>query len=216
MRSKLIIVGGGEHARVVAQVAGSRPDLWELEGFVDPQPCGATQQAMKLVRLGADADLLPLLSGDATRQVVLGVGAVGATTARRQVVESLHIEAGRWASVIDASARVSPHVRIGRGVVIMPGCLINCGAVLDDHCIINSGAIIEHDVNVGSFAQVGPGATIGGGTVLGVGCYIGLGACLRDHITVGDGATVGMGAAVIASVAECTTAYGVPARVHPR
>lgn len=216
MRSRLIIVGGGEHARVVAQVAASRPDLWELEGFVDPKPCEQMQQGMKLARLGVDSDLLPLLQGDATRQVVLGVGAVGATTTRRQVVESLHIEGGRWASLIDASARVSPHVRIGRGVVVMPGSLVNCGAVLEDHCIINTGAIIEHDVNVGSFAQVGPGATIGGGTVLGVGCYIGLGACLRDHITIGQGATVGMGAAVIASVADRTTAYGVPAKVHPR
>jgi acetyltransferase EpsM len=214
MSAKLIIVGGGEHARVVAQIAYSRRDEWELEGFVAPQPEPQIQDKMHLPWLGADADLEAMLEEDHRRFLVLGVGAVGAPERRRQIVKQVSVAGSKWASVIDASARLSPSACIGNGVVVMPGALINCGAILGDHCVINTGSIIEHDVSVGAFAQVAPGAVVGGGAVLEADVHIGLGARVRDHVTVGASAIVGMGAAVISNVPARATVFGVPARLR--
>ena len=36
----IVILGGGEHAQVVAEAIRSRPDLWELVGFTDPATSG--------------------------------------------------------------------------------------------------------------------------------------------------------------------------------
>jgi acetyltransferase EpsM len=216
MPAKLIIVGGGEHARVVSQVANSRRDQWEVEGFVSPQPGAQIEEKMDIPRLGTDMDLQAMVKQDPRRFLVLGVGAVGNSELRRQIVKRFLVVNSRWASVIDSSAQVSTAVCIGNGVVIMPGALINCGATLGDHCIVNTGAIIEHDVKVGAFVQVAPGVVIGGGAVLESGAYIGLGARVRDHVTVGAGAIVGMGAAVVSHVPAGVKVMGVPARVRSR
>ena len=216
VRTRLIIVGGGEHARVIAQLARSRPELWEVEGFVDREECREMAEAMDAPHLGNDETLPGLLQQDPARKVVLGVGSLGASDKRPRIVERLRIETERWANVIDSSAQVAAGVHLGHGVVVMPGALINCGASLGEHSVINTGAIIEHDVQVGAFVQVGPGAAIGGGAVLGRNCYIGLGARVRDHVTVESGATVGMGAVVVASVPGNVTVMGVPARIQKR
>jgi acetyltransferase EpsM len=213
MLAKLIIVGGGEHARVVAQVARSHPDQWHIEGFVDIRSCHQTQAEMGLRRLGQDEDLEPLLRQDLSRMLVLGVGKVPGSDLRREIVQRIAISKERWASVIDASARVYSGVGIGNGVVVMPGAMVNCGASLGDHCIINTGAIVEHDVQVGEFVQVAPGAVIGGGAVLEHDSYVGLGARVRDHVVIASGATVAMGGVVVSHVAAGCTVMGVPAKV---
>jgi acetyltransferase EpsM len=216
MLAKLIIVGGGEHARVVAQVARSRPDCWSVEGFVDLQLCSQTQGEMGLRRLGEDKDIDTLLRQDSARLLVLGVGKGPGSDHRRQIVKRIAARGERWASVIDASARVYSGVRVGKGVVVMPGAMINCGATLGDHCVVNTGAIVEHDVQVGEFVQIAPGAAVGGAAVLEKDSYVGLGARIRDHVIVRTGATVAMGAVVVADVGERTTVMGVPARVRAR
>src|SRR5215467_14230789 len=210
MLAKLIIVGGGEHARVVAQVACSQPDRWNVEGFVDVQSCDQTQVGMGLRRLGQDEDLEALLRQDSSRVLVLGVGKGPGSDRRRQIVQSIAVSSERWASVIDVSARVYSGVRIGHGVVVMPGAMVNCGASLSDHCVINTGAIVEHDVRVGEFVQVAPGAVIGGGAVLEHDSYVGLGARVRDHVVIASGATVAMGGVVVSHVAAGNTVMGVP------
>lgn len=216
MPAKLIIVGGGEHARVVLQVANSRRDQWKVEGFVSPRAGAEVGEKMGIPRLGTDEDLQAIVGQDPRRFLVLGVGAVGDAELRRQIVKRSFVANSRWASVIDSSAHVFKAVCIGNGVAVMPGALINCGATLGDHCIVNTGAIVEHDVKVGAFVQVAPGAVIGGGAVLESGAFVGLGARVRDHVTVGAGAIVGMGAAVILDVPAGAKVMGVPAGIRSR
>jgi acetyltransferase EpsM len=174
------------------------------------------QEELDIPLLGTDLEVQALVEQDPGRFLVLGVGAVGNPERRREIVKRFSVGDSKWASVIDRSAQVSDTVRVGNGVVVMPGALINCGATLGDHCVVNTGAIIEHDVRVGAFVQVAPGAVIGGGAVLEPGAHIGLGARVRDHVTVGSEAMVGMGAAVVSCVPAGATVMGVPARRRKR
>jgi acetyltransferase EpsM len=214
MREKLIIIGGGEHARVVAEAAHSRPDLWDLQGFVERKPCPRMEQESGLACLGTDEDASFLACAATSTWFVLGVGGIGPSTIRRDLIQRYAAAGNKWASIIHSTAHVSPSATVGKGAVILSGVVVNCGAVLGDHCVINSGAVIEHDVRVGSFVQVSTGSVIGGGAVLEEDCYVGLGARVRDHVTVGSGAMVGMGAAVVATVPMGLTVVGVPARVR--
>jgi acetyltransferase EpsM len=214
MREKLIIIGGGEHARVVAEAAQSRPDLWDLQGFVERKPCPQMEKESGLACLGSDEDAYFLGTVSTTSWFVLGVGGIGPSKIRRELVRRYASVGTKWASIVHSTARVSPRATVGKGAVVLAGVVVNCGAVLGDHSVINTGAIIEHDVRVGSFVQVSTGSIVGGGAVLEDDCYVGLGARVRDHVTIGSGAMVGMEAAVVAGVPGGLTVMGVPAKVR--
>src|SRR6266851_4417262 len=172
----LIVIGGGEHARVVIEAALSRPDLWKLLGFTDPNPREGSLQRLGVAHLGGDEGYSPFRF---TSWFVLGVGGVGVSAVRRNVISQYEEAGSRWATVVHANAIVSPTASIGPGTVVFAGAVVNSGAVIGEHCVINSGAIIEHDARLGAFTQVGPGAAVGGGTQIGAGSYLGLGCRVR-------------------------------------
>ncbi len=207
----LVLVGGGEHARVVAEAARSRPGVFDLLGFVDPAPCYLTVQLVAIPRLGGDE----ALESNAA-QVILGIGAIGINSVRKDLVARLPRRQSGWARVIDARAWVSPSASIGEGTVVMAGAIVQTGAKVGVHCVINSGAVVEHDVELGDFAQVGPAAAIGGGAVIGEGSYVGLGARVRDHIRIGSRVLIGMGAVVVSDVPDGLCVTGVPARTKSK
>ena len=210
MTGRLVVVGGGEHARVVVDAAAASG--WQVAGYTDADAPDGVGGMPDIQRLGTDADLAATLAatGPGDRPaVVLGFGAVGA--ARRRAVEAVGGGA-TWAVVVHPSAWVSPSAILGPGAVVLAGAVVNTGARVGAHAIVNSGAIVEHDVAVVDHAHVAPGAVIGGGARIGEGAFVGLGAAVRDHVTVGDGAIVAMGAVVTSNVPAGALAKGIPAR----
>lgn len=209
----LIVVGGGEHARVVVDAARTRPDLWHVRGFVDPRPVAQTV-ALGLEWLGDDSRALATQLPH--HAFVLGVGAIGPGSVRAAIV-TRYDEAGvSWATVVHASAVVSPTALLGEGTAVLAGAIVNPGAVVGRHVVVNSAAVVEHDVRVGDLAQIAPAAAVGGGASLGRDCYLGLGCRVRNHVEVGEGALVGMGAVVVAPVRPGAVVMGVPAKEWKR
>jgi acetyltransferase EpsM len=206
----LVVVGGGEHARVLLDAARTRPDAWSILGYLDVAAVPETDARCSVRWLGTDDDAPSLIAPDV--RFCLGIGPTGPEDRRSNAVERLSEVGADWASVVHAGSQVSPSVRIGQGVAVFAGAIVNSGARLDDHCVINSGAIVEHDASVGAFTHVGPGAAIGGGVVIGDHCVLGLGCRIRDHIEIGHRAQVAMGAVVVDHVSTGSLVVGVPAR----
>src|SRR2546422_10367099 len=123
-RDKLILVGGGEHARVVAEVIRSRADVFELLGFVDPADCSETVERLGLRRLGDDGSL-PRYPGVGA---VLGVGVMEIGDRRMQIAARLSPTVRDWVTVTHRAATVSSTAVLGAGTVVMAGCAINSGA----------------------------------------------------------------------------------------
>ena len=205
----LILIGGGEHARVLAEAAASRPELWRVIGFVDPQPCPETERRLGLRAFASDDDALRE-SGHAW--FILAIGRIRSADLRRKLVARYAAVGARWATVVHATAWISPTAAVAPGAVIFAGAVVQTGAAIGEHAVVNTGAIVEHDVTVGDFTLVAPGVAVGGGTVIGPDAYLGLGCRVRDHLQIGSGATVGMGTVVTRSVRDGVTVIGVPAR----
>jgi len=208
VHADLIIIGGGEHARVVIEAAQTDRRGWHIVGFVDPNDCGETVVRFGVRRLGDDGALREYPAAFA----ILGFGSLPRSNTRMAALERLGVLVPRWATVVHGYAWVSPTVSIGEGTVVMAGAIIQTGARIGAHVVVNSRAVVEHDVTIGAHVQVAPGAVIGGGTTVGWGAYIGLGASVRDHITIGDGAIVGMGSAVVKDVPANAVVMGDCAR----
>jgi sugar O-acyltransferase (sialic acid O-acetyltransferase NeuD family) len=164
----LIVVGNGEHSRVV----------WES------------------------------VRGNEDGMHVAFVGQPG-TTHRREFIEKAET---KWATIVHPSAIISTTARIGDGVFVGAGAIIQTGAFISDHCVINTGAIVEHDCILGVGVHMAPRSVLGGGVSIGAWSTIGLGACVRDHVQIGSGVIVGMGAVVVNSIPNETKVMGVPAK----
>ena len=195
----LVILGAGEHARVVAEAARST-EAWDSIAFND-----AGEDDVLAARLDATPP-------DARPALVLGFGADAA--ARRRAVDRFD-RSTTWATVVHARAWVSPTAQIEGGTVVLAGAIVSAGAIVGRHAIVNTSAVVEHDTSVGEFAHVAPGAVLGGGVVVGAGALVGLGALVRDHVTIGADAVIGMGSVVVHEIDAGRTVGGNPARPLP-
>lgn len=210
----LVIVGGGEHARVVIEAARTRPDDWIVVGVVDPGPASRTRELLGVEHIGTDADFadrLDRMEADLRPWCVLGFAGSDGGAGRSDAVRR-YGSAARWATIVHDRAWISPSASVGEGSVVLAGAIVNTGALVGRHAIVNTRAVVEHDVVLGNHVHVGPGAVVGGGARVGEGAVVGLGALVRDHVHVGPGATVGMGAVVVADVPSGTVVAGSPAR----
>jgi sugar O-acyltransferase (sialic acid O-acetyltransferase NeuD family) len=206
-RRKLVLIGGGEHAKVVLDAARIGHE-WSVIGFVDPDP-RPDFQALGPAWMGDDDAAAATLRG---RHCILAVGGIAETNLRIAIAHRYDAEGVTWATVVHPRAIVARDATVGPGATILAGSVVNPGAHVGPHCIVNTGAIIEHDVDLDAFVHIGPGAVVGGGTTIGRGAYVGLGARVRDHIRVGEGAVIGMGAVVVGDIPDGTVVIGMPAR----
>jgi len=193
MKTPIVCLGAGGHAKMIAEIL-ERQSLFAIETYLTE---------------GRDCELPAWRERGITHFVV----GLGAPLRRRAELYATALALGMTpVAVIHESAIVSPSVRCGEGVTLLPLAVINADARLGENVLINSGAIIEHDCRIGSHTHVAIGARICGGVTIGEGVLIGAGATLLPGVEIGQNAQVGAGAVVLESVAADTTVVGVPAR----
>lgn len=202
----VVIVGGGEHASVVADamLSGGVMPL----GYLDHTERPRMSAQWGVPYLGQD----DWLKEHSSVRAVLGIGGTEVSDVRSDVVRRLGIDPARWQTVVHPRACVSAAARLHPGAVVMAGAVVQGGAVIGPHTIVNTAAVIEHDVVIGAYCHIGPGAVIGGGAHIGDNCLVALGSRVRDHITIAGYSLVGMGAVVTRDAPANSRLVGVPAR----
>jgi acetyltransferase EpsM len=195
-RRPVVLIGGGEHARVVADAVRSNPESFELIGFVEPSPDPGMASLLRAPYLGDDAALMRFPDALA----VVAFGSLRPGSARRDAVGRLGPMVGGWATVVHRHAVVAPDAVIGEGSVVLAGAVVDVAAQIGAHCVINATAYVGHNAAIGDYALVA--GLVGGGASVGPGAFLGLGALIRDHCTVGADSLVGMGAIVVSDVAS--------------
>lgn len=209
MSSRVIIIGAGGHAKVVADALLSAG--MTLLGFIDRDVATHGRMLCNAKVLGDDQ----ILNRYHRDEVWLanGIGGVGDTSNRMKV--QLQIERAGWkfVDVRHASATVSSFARIGRTVQLLAGAIVQPDAILDEGCIVNTRAVIEHDVHLGAWVHVAPGAVICGNSKVGSQSHVGAGSVIRNGIVVGPSSVIGAGAVVVKNFDGHGKLVGVPARL---
>jgi sugar O-acyltransferase (sialic acid O-acetyltransferase NeuD family) len=202
--SGYLVLGAGGHAKVVADIllCQKLPVL----GFLDDDSSKWGTVCLNLPVLGSIdsyADYQP-------DGLILGIGS---NSRRQNIVHRLGKQIrDLWYSAIHPSATIARSARIGHGVVIAAGGIINPDVRIGDHAIINTGATVDHDCVIGDYAHVAPGARLAGGVNVGQGALVGIGASVIPGKSIGDWAVIGAGAVVVRDISAHKTAKGVPAR----
>lgn len=206
MADKVLLLGGGGHARVVAEAAllsGS-----QIVGHIALQP-------------SPWAEVGPFLGADVERTditgiwgLAIGMGFTDAHSRERRI----HLVAEALALGVPLSTVVHPKAVISAKAELGSGCFVACSAVIcagarvGSASIVNTGAIVDHDCVIGKGAHIATGARLAGEVTVGEGSLVGVGASVIQQRVIGDVSIVGAGAVAIDDVPAGTTVAGIPAR----
>lgn len=195
----LIIIGGGGHAKVIADIAIA--NKYNILGFLDDNP--NISKLLGYSHLGGIDDAMRFV---AKAEFII---AIGNNTVRKTISQKFDL---KFATLIHPSAIVGSDVAIGEGSVIMPNTVINSSTKIGKHCIINTCASVDHDNSISDFTHISPNATLCGTVKIGENCHVGAGATIINNINIFSNCTIGAGAVVTSNIENSGTYVGVPAK----
>ena len=205
MKDGAILIGAGGHAKVaieLLQAMGERVDY-----CVAGEDSASTCLGVTVIR--GDESLRRLRSDGYGNCFV----AIGSNILRQKLATFATSLGFRLLSAVSPHAVISPSARIGRGVAVMAGAVINAESILEDLVIVNTNSSIDHDCRVGQAAHIGPHSALAGGVKVGERTFLGTGCAVVPDITIGNDSVIGAGAAVICDIPAGAIAVGVPAKV---
>lgn len=208
MRIPVIVLGSGGHAKVLIDIL--RTQSYEIVGVTVPKAslAGETFQGVKII--GNDEMILKYPTEDI--RLVNGLGSIEKTDKRKELYLHFKRKGYSFVNVIHSSAVIADGVKLGEGVQVMAGAIIQTGSEIYSNCIVNTKASIDHDCHIGAHVHLAPGVTLSGDVKVDEGVHIGTGAIVIQGILIGKNSLIAAGALVNKDVAEGVKVVGVPAR----
>jgi len=204
----IVIIGGGDHAKVVVAVLKALPEFKVL-GYVAREDRGALLGAPYL----GDDDALPgLLNSGTARSAAMGIGISTSSTVRSALATKVISMGYAFPPIVSKYSVISEGVQISEGVFVNDGATIGPDASLGRFSIINRNCSIDHDSSIGEFTHIAPQAALAGAVKVGGFVNVGLAASIIEYIKIADHAIIGAGAVVVYDCTEAGTYIGVPAR----
>lgn len=205
MGQKVIIIGAGGHAKVIADIILKNND--ELIGFLDDNIGIGKKVIEKYNVIGKLDDCIQLYNSDNSIKFIIGIGD---NKIREKISKKYNLP---YYTAMHPTSTIGLGVKIKEGTAIMANTTINVNASIGKHCIINTGAIIEHDNEIEDFVHVSPNAAIAGTVKIGKRTHVGIGACIKNNISVCEDAIIGAGAVVVNNIEVKGTYMGIPAKL---
>lgn len=194
---KVILQGGGEHARVVLDCLLSQQT--QVIALFDPK---YDDELFGVPQRGAyDPDAEP---------GALAIVAIGDNKIRKRVVS---LTRHSFTNAIHGSVIISPFASVGTGNMLLHGVIIQAQVQIRNHVIVNTGAQVDHDCVIEDYAHIAPGAVVCGAVQIGEGSFIGAGATVIPGKKIGAWSVIGAGAVVIQDIPDYAVAVGNPARI---
>lgn len=205
MKSQIIVLGASGHAKVCIELLRAMGE-----------------EVSYCVGIGDSLDHcveVPVLKGDKNLELLRNKGyyrafiAIGSNHLRLHLASVVTGLGYDVVNAISPQAIVSPSVRLGWGVAIMAGAVVNAETSIGDLAIINTGTVIDHDCQIGKAVHIAPQCALSGNVIIGDLSFLGIGCKVIPEIQIGEQVIIGAGGVVISNINSGATAVGVPAKV---
>lgn len=202
MSKKVIIIGAGGHAKVIADIVNKLGD--EVVGFLDDNI-----ELQNKVIYDGKKNIGTLKDINKYKDLYFIIG-IGNNKVRKKIDEEHNL---KWYTAIHPNAVIASDVIIGEGTVVMAGTVINSSSNIGRHCIINTRVSIDHDNQICDYVHISPGATLAGTVTIKELSWVCAGATIINNITVEKNNVIGAGAVLVRNITENNSTYvGVPAK----
>lgn len=140
----ILILGGGSHARAVAELAAVCG--YSSADFLDDLSPAAIAPLSDLERLAPSYPAVAI--------------AIGNLPVRKALFARLSAVGAHCPPFIHPSAYISPSARIAPAALVFPHALIHANASVGTGTIVSAGAILDHDATLGDFSHLDAGAVV--------------------------------------------------------
>lgn len=209
MKEKIVLVGSGQHARVVLyniKEQGKYEVICMLDS--DESKIGQYVEGIKIVDTYDDLEVVS--KKYETNKFFI---AFGNMKYRKKVFEHFVNNGWEAVNIIHPNAVVSPSAVIGKGVLIECGCLITPNPVIGDNVVINTGSQVNHDNIVENHVYIASGVVLSGGVTIKENTLLDDGVIVTLGRTVGANSLIGAGGVVTRDIQDGVICYGNPAKV---
>ena len=208
MKSTLIIVGSGGHAKSVANVAQSCD--YKVLAFVDDKNAGINLLDIPIISSNETAEKY------SDQNFFIGIGNNVTRTLVSKEYKS-KLPRANFPSLIHKSSVIGIDCEIEEGTILMAFAHVGPASKIGKFCIINTSSSIDHDCNIKDFTSIAPGVVTGGNVNVGFQSALGIGAVIRHNIDIGDNVVVGANSFVNKNIRNSVVAFGTPSEeVRPR
>jgi sugar O-acyltransferase (sialic acid O-acetyltransferase NeuD family) len=206
----IVIFGSSGHGSVVLDCL-EREGKYNVVGFLDSFKKKGRRHCGYPI-LGNAFDLPYLMD---KHEVYGGIVAIGDNWIRSTIVDRIAevVPNFTFISAIHPSAIIGRDVKIGKGIAIMPGVILNANSQVNDFCILNTCSSLDHDGLMEEYSSLAPKVCIGGGFSIGKFSAICLGTQIIENVRIGQHTVVGAGSLVVMDIDSYSLAYGAPAKV---
>lgn len=208
MKDKIVVIGGGEHAKVIINVI-KKLDEYEILGYTDIINKGLV---LGKKYLGNDEVLNNIIKKHKNCKAVIGVGLIKVSNVRNRIYEMVKNIGFDLPTITSKNAIIYEDVTIGEGTVVLDNTIINTGSTIGKCVILYSSAIVEHDCTVGDFVTFATGSILAAGSKIGDNSILSVGAIVISHKSICNNCFIGAGSVAISDILIEGTYYGVPAR----
>lgn len=184
----LNIYGNGGHSRVVQQLARHKYNKINIfdENNQSEEVVGNFEEMINYNNLNNCDNFI----------------ALGDNEIREQKLKTLIDKNIKVTSLIDNGALLANNIEIGKGSIVMPGCIINSNTKIGIGCIINTGSLIDHDCKLNDYVHISPGCKLGGTIVIGRLSWIGIGTTIINNISIGDNVKIAAGSTIYKDIRD--------------
>ena len=208
---KIIIIGAGGHAKVVADIILTRKiDLNEnlkIIGFLDDNFKNLKYDNIFNIPILGDLSNIEKFSNNKDYFFIIAIG----SNKVREEISKKYPELNYYIAIHPRSI-ISREVEIGAGTVVMANVVINPASTIGKHCILNTSSVIEHDNGLGDYVHISPNTTLCGGVNIEDNSWIGAGSVIRQQIYIGKNVLVGANSVVIKNIEDNCIVVGNPAK----
>ncbi|MBN1187868.1 MAG: NeuD/PglB/VioB family sugar acetyltransferase [Bacteroidales bacterium] len=206
----IVLIGGGTHVRYCIDII-EQEKKYNIVGITDPYLSVGTE-IMGYKIIGRQEEIKDLI---VYYKIEAGIITIGDNWIRKLVKDAVTniVPEFEFVSTIHPSVIIGRNSSIGKGTVMMAGCIISPNVVIGDFCFFATGAILEHDSVMEDFSSLSAGSVTGGKVKIGKYTAITLSVTIFDRISIGEHSVIGSGSLVTKDIPGNVIAYGNPAKI---
>jgi len=178
MRQKIVVIGGGGHAKVVMSLI-NKLTFFEIVGYTDIQNKG---RMLNYDYMGNDTDFLNV-SND-INYAAFGIGENVDQSMKKNIIEKYKKNGINFPTLISPHAIINEDVEFGEGTIILDGVIINPSTRIGSFVTVYPNCVIEHDTIIEDNVYLAPSVNMCGGVIIKANSKIGNGVTIKDYITI--------------------------------